>query len=137
MEVNEASGASDELQVRNLIARIAQLADMGGLDDYVQCFTRDACWEMPGAPRRGWDDIRAGGQQRRATGQSGPGSASRHVITTVAVSVAGDVAEATSYWQFYIATDSAPQLQSMGHYDDEFVRTADGWRLDRRHITIG
>ena len=44
--------------------------------------------------RVGHDEIREGAVERRASGTAGPGSHSRHVITTSAVSVAGDQATA-------------------------------------------
>jgi uncharacterized protein (TIGR02246 family) len=128
---------ADELDVRNVVARLAQLADDGDLDDYIDLFTDDAHWAMPGAPRTGKADIRAGGEARRATGEAGPGSASRHVITTVAVQVDGDEATADSYWLFYVDTTSAPTLKLCGAYHDTLRRTPAGWKLARRDITFG
>lgn len=133
-----ASDPADHLAVQTLIARIAQLADMGDLDEYVECFTDDARWEMPGAPRVGRAAIREGGTHRRSAGEAGPGSHSRHVVNTIAVSVAGDIARATSYWQFYVDTASgSPRLHSLGAYDDEFIRDDGVWRLATRRITRG
>jgi ketosteroid isomerase-like protein len=137
MTEGELPGTSDESLVRNLIARIAQLADDGDLGEYVECFTPDARWDMPGAPRRGHAQILAGGQDRREAGQAGPGSATRHVVNTIVVTVDGSSARASSYWQFYVNTSGAPVLQLMGRYDDTFTRADDGWRLDHRRITIG
>jgi uncharacterized protein (TIGR02246 family) len=128
----------DELEIRNVLARIAHYSDMGDLDDYGDQFTEDAQWEFPGAPaKRGRAEIQAAGAARRADGVTGPGSHSRHVISTVAVRVDGDSATAESYWQFYVDTASAPALRSMGHYRDTFRRTPQGWQLARREITAG
>ena len=92
----------DELEIRNLVARLAQLADMGDLDEYVSLFTEDASWEMPGAPRHGRADIMAGAQDRRNSGTTGPESHTRHVISTLLVQSDGsDKATADSYWLFY------------------------------------
>jgi hypothetical protein len=55
----------------------------------------------------------------------------------MAVDVDGDRARATSYFQFFIHTKSAPQLLLMGQYDDDFVRTPAGWRVEHRRITLG
>lgn len=134
---SEARTALDDAAIRNLIARIAHLADTGEVKDYLDCFTVDARWDMPGAPRRGRADIRSGSEARRAAGEAGPGSASRHVVGTIAVSIDGDHARATSYFQFFGQTDTAPRLLLIGQYDDEFVRTADGWLVDHRRITLG
>jgi uncharacterized protein (TIGR02246 family) len=128
---------ADDLALRSLIARIAQFADDGDLDDYVQCFSPDARWEMPGSPRTGRVDIRSGAEARRAEGQTGPGSATRHFVSTMAVTVDGDVAQATSYWQFFTDTADAPTLRLVGRYDDDFVRADGRWYLDRRRVTIG
>lgn len=129
---------ADELAIRNLIARIAHAADMGDLDDYVLLFTADADWEFPGGPRHGREDIRTGASERRATGLTGPGSSSRHVITTLSVDVdGGDEATADSYWLFFRDTSTKPYIFNMGHYHDT-LRFEDGaWRLARRDITVG
>ena len=92
----------DELDIRNLVARLAQLADMGDLNEYVSLFTEDATWEMPGAPRRGQVDIMAGAEDRRSSGTTGPGSNTRHVISTLSVQSDGsDEAISDCYWLFY------------------------------------
>jgi uncharacterized protein (TIGR02246 family) len=129
---------ADELDIRSIVARLAQYADDGDLDDYVALFTEDAHWAMPGAPRTGRADIRAGGEARRATGEVGPGSNSRHMVTTVAVTADGsDTAVADSYFLFYVNTLEAPTLRLCGAYHDTFVRTAEGWKLARRDIAFG
>jgi uncharacterized protein (TIGR02246 family) len=129
---------ADELDIRSIVARLAQLADDGDLDEYVDLFTDDAHWAMPGAPRTGKADIRAGAEARRATGEAGPGSNSRHMITTVAVTADGsDTAVADSYWLFYVDTATAPTLKLCGTYRDAFRRTQAGWKLARRDITFG
>ena len=138
--------AAIELEIRNVVAGLALTADMGRVDDYVRLFTPDAIWEMPANPnnglpasrRVGHDEIAAGVHERRAAGAQGPGSATRHVITTVQVAVENDhEATAQSYFLYYSNVSTAPTLTSMGHYTDTFRRTADGWKLARREIVIG
>ena len=129
--------AEDELAVRNVVARVALYADGPDVDAYVDLFTPDAVWAMPGAPRRGHAEIRAGSEERRAAGQIGPGSNTRHVVSTMAVTVDGDRAVADSTWQFYVDTATAPRLQLMGTYRDKLVRIGAEWKLATRQITIG
>ena len=127
-----------ELEIRNLVARVAQLADYGDLDEYVNLYTEDGRWEYPGAPRRGRADILAGARERRADNVTGPGSASRHVITTVAVRVVDDrSATADSYWLFLNDTATIPVLARMGHYHDEIRFNEGRWQIARRDITLG
>ena len=133
-----ADPIADELAIRNVIARVAQLADTGDLDEYLTLFTEDASWEMPGvAPRQGHGDIRTGAEERRASKLQGPGANSRHVITTTAIWTDGDSATGRSYWMFVTNTIEQPTVSLIGQYDDTFVRTATGWRLARRAITMG
>ena len=129
--------ADDELAVRNVVARVAQYADGPDVDAYVALFTPDAVWDMPGAPRQGHAEIRGGSEERRAAGQIGPGSNTRHVVSTMAVRVHDDQAVADSVWQFYVDTNTAPRLQLMGTYRDELVRMNGEWKLAHRRITIG
>jgi 3-phenylpropionate/cinnamic acid dioxygenase small subunit len=141
MTVSSADG-----EIRTVLARIAQLADGGDLDEYVTLFAEDAVWAMPENPsmgmpaseKRGRDEIRAGAEDRRASGVQGPGTQTRHVLTTTAVFVeSDDRATARSYFQFYVSTGSQPTLRNMGQYDDVLVRGNDGWQLQHRTITFG
>jgi uncharacterized protein (TIGR02246 family) len=136
-EQSNSCVALDDFAIRNLIARIAQFADTGDAEQYAQCFTANARWEMPGAPRRGRADILAGSQARRESGEIGPGSATRHIVGTIVVDLDGDAARARSYFQFIVQTTTTPQIRLVGQYDDQFVRCPTGWLLDHRRITLG
>jgi 3-phenylpropionate/cinnamic acid dioxygenase small subunit len=69
---------------------------------------------------------------------TGPGSNTRHVLTTISVQLDGEeAATADSYFLFYQHTTTAPTLFNMGHYHDTFTRHGDVWRLARRDITLG
>ncbi len=128
----------DELAVRNVLARIAQLADTGDLAEYLTLFAPDAAWEMPGAaPRQGHDDLLRGAQERRASGMQGPGTGTRHVLTTTAVQIDGDTATSRSYWMFLADTTTQPTIRLTGQYDDVLHRSSTGWQMARRTITLG
>ena len=132
---------ADELEIRNLVARLAHLADASGpdeLDEYIALFTDDATWEMPGSERRGRADILTGARERRHAGQQGPGTNTRHVITTQAVRFAGpDTAVSDAYFLLVADTTTAPAVRMIGHYHDELRREDGHWRLARRVITPG
>jgi len=139
---------TDEMEIRNLVARIAHAADMGDLEqDYLPLFTEDAVWEFPGgaddaataATVVGRPAILADRIQRRAAGFQGPGTSTRHVNTTLAVRADGsDSAEAESYWLFVGDADTAaPRVRGLGHYHDTFRRIDGSWRLAHRRITPG
>ena len=136
---------ADELAIRNLLARFAQLAD-GDTDDltaYLGCLTEDAVWEGAPGPdgvpnvRCGHAHILEGARARRAAGVQGPGTHTRHTITTIQIEVDGDAARGSSYYIFYGDTDHTPVLRSIGAYADEFRRTGSGWKLAHRVIRPG
>ena len=60
--------AAAELEIRNVLARLAELADSGDTDEYVSLLTDDIVWAMPpnpsiglaGSERRGHDEIADG-----------------------------------------------------------------------------
>ena len=137
----------DDGAIRSLLAKLAQLADIGEVDDYLALFAPDATWVMPAIPqsglepsvRTGVDEIAAGVRERRAAGVQGPGTNTAHVITTIAVSFADDdTAVAESTWFFVADTASpSPRIQGFGRYRDTVVRAGDSWRLQRREISLG
>jgi 3-phenylpropionate/cinnamic acid dioxygenase small subunit len=135
-----------DAEIRTLLARIAQLADTGDLEEYLTLFTEDAVWGMPDNPavgmtaneKKGHAEILAGAQERRASGLQGPGTESRHVLTTIAIDVESeDRATARSYFMFFGSTSTTPTLRTMGQYDDVLVKGERGWQLARRQITVG
>jgi 3-phenylpropionate/cinnamic acid dioxygenase small subunit len=130
---------ADDLAIRNRIAEIAHLADHGeDLDVYLDCFTEDAAWNFPIGARKGHADILAGAKERRAAGTTGPGSNSRHILTTIQVQADGsDTATADSYFVFLVETNVAPRTFNCGHYHDTWVRTPTGWKLQVRDIVLG
>jgi 3-phenylpropionate/cinnamic acid dioxygenase small subunit len=134
-----------ELEIRNLLARLAQLADTGETDKYLDLLTDDVTWIMPanqaiGLPAselHGQAEIAAGQRQRLAGGHQGPGSNTLHMVTTSSVQVDGDRASAYSYFQFWTTTLTKPTPTNVGRYHDELRGTAAGWKLARRTITFG
>lgn len=132
---------ADELEIRNLIARLAQMADMATIDEldtYLTCFTADAVWDMAGAKRSGHAEIRAGAEERRRTGQQGPGANSRHVITTQTVSFDGPhTATSDAYFLAVGDTTTAPTIKLIGHYHDTLRREDGRWKMAYRKIVFG
>jgi 3-phenylpropionate/cinnamic acid dioxygenase small subunit len=62
-----------------------------------------------------------------------------HRITNVVITADSDRATARSYVHAILMAmpdDSASWVEALGHYDDELVRTPDGWRISRRTAHI-
>jgi ketosteroid isomerase-like protein len=114
------------------------MAGADDLDEYLSCFTDDAVWDMAGSVRRGHAEILAGAKERRMNGQQGPGTNTRHVITTLAVHFEDtDTATTDCYFLAYGDTTTSPTVRLMGHYHDTVRQTGGGWKLAHRAITFG
>lgn len=144
--MSELERVASDLAIRNLLTRVAQLADTGAVAEYVAQFSEDAVWAMPENPkiglaaseRSGRAEIEAGVHERREAGLQGPGSDTMHVILMSSVELeTDDLAHAHSYFQFYANASTSPTLQNMGQYRDTLQRTGGAWLLSRRSITFG
>lgn len=59
-----------------------------------------------------------------------------HRLSNHAIAVDGDTATSHTYVDALImAQDNTSGVNAVGFYDDELVRTADGWRIARRKFT--
>jgi len=139
-----ARRALDEIEIRNLISRVAHLADecpVENLSEYIANWTEDATWEFrpapgvvsPDHPRKGHAEILQGAKERRQARVQGPGTHNRHVVTTQLVDVKGDVATSTSY-MFWVKNASSPGLEFLVLLIDTCRRTPDGWKLAARVV---
>lgn len=125
-----------ESEIRNLLGRLAHLADDGDLAEYITLFTSDASWKARGVTVTGREALLAAARQRRADGGQGPGSGTRHLVTTTWVRIdSPDEAYAESYWLFVDSrAETGAQVLATGRYHDTFRRTEQGWKLHHRHI---
>ena len=134
------SKVCDEIEIRNLIARLAHISDEGTADDYASCITEDSIWRNtigPGQERRGRADCLEGLKQRWTPGKygTGPGSNTRHIVSTTVVCMKDGVATAKSYVQLIADSHRIPSFKMMFLYEDEFRRTQEGWKLAQRQIS--
>jgi SnoaL-like domain len=152
MKDHEIQWAVDELEIRNVIASLALLSDMGDIEEWGMLFAGDADYTIGGRPfEKGRAAIVASGAQRRARGTHGPGSNNRHLSASVLVRSTGpDTAEAVSYLAMYkdlppedghdpenLGKDGemkSPELLVLGTYRDRFRRTSDGWKVTHRDL---
>ncbi|BBX01492.1 polyketide cyclase [Mycolicibacterium moriokaense] len=62
-----------------------------------------------------------------------------HRLSNFTINVDGDRATARSYVFAHLQAvrdDPASWVEALGHYDDELVRTSDGWRIAKRTTHI-
>jgi hypothetical protein len=154
MEEHQIQRAVDELEIRNVIASLALLSDMGDLDEWGRLFTEDAVYSLRGQPaEKSRAEIVESGRLRRSRGTHGPGSSNRHLSASVLVRSTGpDTAEVVSYLAMYkdlppegddLGSGSAdnggetvksPELLVLGTYRDRLRRTSEGWKVTHRDL---
>ncbi|NLT29765.1 MAG: nuclear transport factor 2 family protein [Propionibacterium sp.] len=133
------------VEISNLVPRLSQMADFGTIEEYSTLMADDFVWDYPGGGTvmpnptliTGRDDVLQGARERRAQGIQGPGTHTRHVVTSISVDPDPERPTSTAYWHFYHHTNATPTLITMGRYHDEFSRAEDGrWVFSRRRIII-
>lgn len=124
---------------RNLSIAYARHVDYKEYDKFVELFAEDG-YLFAGVPLDGKEGIKKGMAKRSDKLRS------RHVLTNIYTEVIDENnARGISYLTLYRyfgdeSLGNAPiDLQAdgpagVGHYKDEFVRTADGWRFARREL---
>jgi ketosteroid isomerase-like protein len=136
--ITDQTAVEDEIEIRNLIARLARLTDIGTVEEYLEAFTDDAVLEIPGLPiRSGTEGLRSGSLGSRETGAAGPGSNTMHFLGAISVNLDGDTATSDTTFFLFKDTSTSPTPATAGRYHDLFVRTPKGWRLRHRNIQFG
>src|SRR3954464_6476835 len=95
---------ADEMEVRNVVARLAHLADTDSddLEEYLSLWTIDGTSVHPHWEASGHEGIRTAVHELRRNGIQGPEVNVAHINTTLFVNVDGsEIATADSYWQYW------------------------------------
>jgi hypothetical protein len=123
---------ADEADIAEVLVRYATGIDRRDWALFRTCWTDDVVADYVGVDR--WtsaDDITAFMEASHA--EMGH---TMHQLSNLAITVDGDTATARSYVDAVLmAPDGQSGLNPLGFYDDELVRTADGWRIAKRTFT--
>ena len=130
-----AGEIADREAIRQLLAAYNVAGDRGRVDLLAATFADDGALAFSGEESHGRAAIAArlgkGAAQREAGERAGP-AVVRHHLTTSAVEIDGDKAQARTY--FIVHTEIGPDHH--GVYVDRLVRTAEGWRFVHREVRI-
>jgi SnoaL-like domain len=140
----------DELEIRNLVGKLATMADLAeDLTEYFTLWTDDGTFDMcepfgrrDGDPVSAWkvsglEALRENRKALRDTGFQGPGTNVWHANTTLHITVNdAQNAEAQSYWVLYGSKDKVEVLR-IGHYHDRFRKEDGRWKMAYRTVTPG
>ena len=133
---------SDELAIRNLIARVAWETDTWtSAASYTANYTADCSWQIEGVTEAyvGHEGLERRITEMRDQGICGPGIAARHCITSLEViAQPGDPkrAIARSMAVMVVAGDGKPAVGTFGDYEDLCEYIDGRWLLARRIIRI-
>ncbi|HPG27214.1 MAG: nuclear transport factor 2 family protein [Spirochaetaceae bacterium] len=133
-----SSIAQDVLDIQTLKARYADAVDGGwtgtkphDADAVLALFVEDGVWD---GGEFGGGQGHAGIREYMLTGEAIMPFAFHH-ISNPRIEIEGDTARAR--WHALLAVDAAGQAQlHVGIYDDEMVRTPEGWKFRRLGFTL-
>lgn len=127
-----------ERACERLVARYSIAADFGDIDTAIAQYAEHGRLTVAGKTYEGRDAIR-----KRLADQPA-GQISRHLVSCVLVDVLG--AERARGWAYVAiyrgtAVGGTPAVPMpidlpflVGHYEDSFILTSDGWRFDERRL---
>ena len=126
---------ADKQAIRDLQIFYAYAIDSGAYDDLGKVFIPNAVGDYgPAGRRNGLEAIKALCREALA-----PLSASQHINTSHQAQIHGDIATASCYLNVHMHKENTPggdHLEMGGRYDDQLVRTEEGWRIKQRKLTI-
>lgn len=114
---------ADLLEIQQLAARYMSFSSRKEQDRWPEVFAPDGVYNAFGTPY-GLDDFPA------LLNSAPPG---QYIGNTPIVEFDGDTAAGV---QHFIFVDQVTHEMRLAWYDDEYVRTADGWRFRRRSTTF-
>ncbi|HRE88029.1 MAG TPA: nuclear transport factor 2 family protein [Myxococcota bacterium] len=130
---------SDELEIRNLVARYCLATDNADADGFM------ACWVAP--DEFGGYDSGAFGKldtwealyefEKHHVGPGGLANGKRHVALNLHVEAVDPDTAHVTHDMLVVEVAAAPRLIASGRYDRSVVvRTTDGWRFKQRHLHV-
>ena len=123
---------ADKADIAEVLVRYAHGIDRRDWERFKTCFTDECDIEYEGAGA--WGSAEAITEFMIGAHESM--GHTMHRLSSIDISVDGDVADARSYIDAVLmAPDLLSGINSVGWYDDELSRTADGWRIARRRFT--
>ena len=132
-EISSLTGQDYE-EIKGLYARYNQGSDFRDTELFLSAFAEDAVMTRDGGDIRGIYELRAD-RARRYQGQAGD-VGRRHFNGSLLIRPTVEGASARTYYILYDVAARPRTMISSGYYHDDFVRTANGWRIKNRTLII-
>jgi len=120
-------------EIEALYSRYNQGSDFRDDELFLSAFSEDAVIvRADGSKVEGMAALRASRPKREAGETRDAGR--RHRTGSYLITPTADGAKGRAYYILLDVTTRPPTMRLSGVYEDEFVRTPDGWRIKRRFI---
>lgn len=125
----------DRLLINDLFVRYTRALDGGDVEGIVGCFSEEGSLESPAVGAyRGREGVRE--FARRFARFHEEGAQLRHVISNLAVEIAGERARATCYLLNVITRNGQSRLLAPGRYECDLVKAGGQWLFERRLVIL-
>lgn len=126
-------GPQDYAEIQHLTSRLNQGADFHDAEMWVSLWTPDGVWTPSVGPAHsGHAGLAEYRRMRRE--ELGGRTDIRHWTNSLVITPTADGATGRLYFMMMRVNATPPVPTSSGHYDDVYVKTANGWRIKRRTI---
>jgi ketosteroid isomerase-like protein len=133
--MSDLSALQDKQEITEICYRYGLTIDRRDWKALADCFTPDAdAYYLDMPPCHGYQAI-----EDTCRAALTPLSATQHLISNVVVRLEGDRAACTCYLQAQHVkqgTAGGDNFIIAGRYDDQLVRTPDGWRIRERRLEV-
>jgi uncharacterized protein (TIGR02246 family) len=128
-----APDPQDRVRIQDLQARYELAIGSGDASASAALFTEDGVFEAPGDVAQGREAIR---KELTPSGPTVSPIKAQHVVTNVVIHIDGDKATSTASWIEVDRPSPGHQVQvgAFGHYEDQFIKSRDGWLFTKRKV---
>jgi SnoaL-like domain len=123
---------ADRLAITDLTITYTWALDQRNFEQLREVFLPNAVFDIAGVPFAGIDAIIT-----KVSESLTPLDDSQHIISNHQITIDGDTGTCRCYLQAQHvrrAAEGGPNFIFAGRYEDEVVRTAEGWRIAKRHL---
>jgi len=126
---------SDIAEIQNLYARYNQGWDFRDVELYLSAYTEDAVFtDGAGTAYAGKKAIK---DYLTTAFKQGVSAEVTHNNTSILITPTAEGARGRAYWMTMNVLAQPAAVGGVGHYNDTFVRTPDGWRMKSRTSVRG
>lgn len=123
----------DYVEIQQLYARYVTVLDQGKGEEYASTFTADGEFTRGRAAGHASDD-RTPIKGTRALIDYVRNVDARHFITNIVITPTREGAKGSCYLLLYSKVSTAPVMMETAIYEDELVKTANGWKFTKRIV---